>query len=227
MSSRPSVSKEDAYSSADFPSHLLPWLEAVQEIVNAPLAGDVPEPPVVVLPPWLYLAPMKCVLPAKDLSEAGFTHVLSTNAMLPHILQSVYYELLGQGIEHCYVAALDILTYDMMGRHWEECLAFLQQAYEEQQKQGQDGGGQDQSNKPTVKVLVHCEAGMNRSGTIVAAAMLYFDRDSDLLQVFRTLKRQRGRVMTNTSFQKQLVQFAERLGRLGREPNSATIVEGG
>lgn len=217
----------------------MPWFQAAQAIVEEPpldsSSVSIPESPVPVLLPWLYLAPMRCVLhqaeslaaaPKKDESEGdgGFTHVVSTNAMLPHVAQELYYELLSVGIHHLYSPALDILSYDIMGRHWDECRDFLQQALEQQQ---QDETDEDRG--PPTKVLVHCEAGMNRSGTIVAAAMLYFgdnnhhddDRTtSTLFNVLRHLKRQRGRVMTNTSFLKQIIVFAESLGKLDPLPAS-------
>jgi hypothetical protein len=62
------------------------------------------------------------------------------------------------------------------------------------------------------KVLVHCEAGINRSGTIVAAAMMYFAK-IPLLDAIRQLKDQRGMIMTNATFQEQLVEFAMKLER--------------
>jgi protein-tyrosine phosphatase len=66
------------------------------------------------------------------------------------------------------------------------------------------------STKSFPKVFVHCEAGINRSGTIVAAAMMYF-AGMNLLDAAQQLKRQRGIIMTNATFQEQLVEFAERL----------------
>lgn len=228
MSNSSSNSKNSNYSADNFPSHLMPYLEAVQEIVNEPLSPDtvVPDPPVVVLAPWLYLAPMSCVFhKAHELSEQDFTHVLSTNAMVPSVLQTVYYELLEAGIAHGYVAGIDILSYDMMGHHWEECHDFLQQALNDgnanDDNTSDNNNDNDKKPPPSTKVLVHCEAGMNRSGTIVAAAMMYFGNNT-LLSVLRTLKRQRGRVMTNTSFQQQLVLFAEQLGKLGPLPPTAS-----
>jgi len=176
------------------------WLQALKEIVERAPPKSVPDPPVAVLP-WLYLAPISCVRNnGPKLQELGITHVLSTNAMTPNASQTLYYELLEHQIDHCYIAALDILQYNMM-EHWDECREFLQQAKE------QAGG----------KVLVHCDAGINRSGTVAAAAMMYFG-EMDLLDVMRQLKAQRGHIMSNASFQKQLVQFASRQGRLGPKP---------
>ena len=67
------------------------------------------------------------------------------------------------------------------------------------------------------KVLVHCAAGMNRSGLIVAATMIYFEQ-MDLLDVITQLKRQRGYILSNESFQKELLEFAWKHNRLGPRP---------
>ena len=70
------------------------------------------------------------------------------------------------------------------------------------------------TNSPELfsKVFVHCEAGINRSGTIVAAAMMEF-AGIPLFEAARQLKRQRGIIMTNATFQEQLVEFSESLDK--------------
>lgn len=170
--------------------------QAVRAIVSeSPPPSEIPDPPVAVSS-WLYLSPLHVVLNhEKDLHELGITHVVSTNRMPPHVLETLYWQLRSVEIQHLYIQADDQLDYNMMG-HWEECCDFLQQAFEEG------------------KALVHCAAGMNRSGTIVAAAMLHFDK-MNLLDVARQLKAKRGYVLSNESFLKQLVQFAAQEGRLG------------
>jgi Dual specificity phosphatase, catalytic domain len=141
------------------------------------------------------------------------------------------YTLLSKGIEHAYVPTLDILGYPLLPKHWEECGAFLQTVYDDYKcfEDGQReveskttetslsvGYNQQQNSVARAaggthsKVFVHCEAGINRSGTIVAAAMMYFAK-VPMLQAIRQLKRQRGTIMTNATFQEQLVDFATEL----------------
>mmetsp|Transcript_78314 Transcript_78314/g.227182 ORF Transcript_78314/g.227182 Transcript_78314/m.227182 type:complete len:208 (-) Transcript_78314:251-874(-) len=176
------------------------WLAAVKDIVNNDPPPDIPAPPVQVLP-WLYLAPFHCVRDkASRLSkDLGITHVLSTNRMPPNILETLYWDLRSHDVDHYYVAADDLLTYDMM-QHWEECRDFLQTCA--------DGNG---------KALVHCSAGMNRSGTIAAACMMHFGK-MDIVEIARTLKQKRGYVLSNDSFVEQLVDFAAKEGYLGNKP---------
>ncbi|KAG7341718.1 dual specificity phosphatase [Nitzschia inconspicua] len=209
------------------------WINEIRAIVNEPIPPDLPEPPVEVLP-WLYLGPRRCLNDLSKLQlDIGITHVLSMNAMQPEsVAQELYYTRLSEGIEHCYVPALDILGYPLLPKHWDECHEFLQPVMEDYCRyvcwlnDGGGGGGdgdkctipssflndepQDSNNKEKChsKVFVHCEAGINRSGTIVAAAMMHFAK-IPMLDAIRQLKRQRGIIMTNATFQEQLVEFAK------------------
>ena len=190
------------------------WYKAVQDIVHDDPPSDVPNPPVAVLP-WLYLGPMTCVRDkAEELHRIhGITHILSVNRMPPKVLETLYWEFRSNNIDHCYVAADDHLSYDMMA-HWDESRDFLQQCYDDYRRADVLS---DDAPKPKGKALVHCSAGMNRSGTIVAAAMMHFGQ-MDILQVARALKASRGYALCNSSFVKQLVIFAAREGHLGDKP---------
>ena len=57
------------------------------------------------------------------------------------------------------------------------------------------------------RVLVHCAAGINRSGAI-CAAYLMSDFRWDLLGVITRMKSRRTLLLTNRTFQKQLIHFA-------------------
>ena len=182
---------------------------AFNAIVNELPPPNIPEPPVAMLD-WLYLAPLHCVRNNAERlrREFGITHVLSTNRMPPQIMESLYWELRSNEIDHHYIAADDQLSYDMMA-HWDECKKFLQECRDyrvEERCHGNQQGG---------KALVHCAAGMNRSGTIVAAAMMHFGK-MDILQVARDLKAKRGYALTNSSFVRQLVTFAANEGLLSK-----------
>jgi hypothetical protein len=188
-------------------------LEQLREIVDEPIPDSISEPPVQVMP-WLYLGPRWCLQDLDRLqNDIGISHVLSMNAMQPESrAQEMYYTLWSHGIDHAYVQALDILTYPLLPKHWEECRAFLQPIHDAYCEHVENVESDDNgvSTKSFPKVFVHCEAGINRSGTIVAAAMMYF-AGMNLLDAAQQLKRQRGIIMTNATFQEQLVEFAERL----------------
>lgn len=137
--------------------------------------------------------------------------------MPPQVLEKLYWDLRSYDIDHYYVAADDQLSYDMMA-HWDECRDFLQRCREYSCIDSASCSDDDQG-APHVKgkALVHCAAGMNRSGTIVAAAMMHFGQ-MDVVQVARALKASRGYVLNNAAFVRQLVMFAAREGRLGDKP---------
>mmetsp|Transcript_106907 Transcript_106907/g.159842 ORF Transcript_106907/g.159842 Transcript_106907/m.159842 type:complete len:222 (-) Transcript_106907:591-1256(-) len=183
----------------------IPWahVKAAKDILSAPSNPDLPSPPVELLP-WLYLANLTSVRKGARLKELGITHVLSTNAMPERHVETLREEYDRYGIQHCHVKGLDEDGYDMIENHWAECEAFFDQVYE--------AGG---------KVVVHCSAGVNRSGLIAAAVWLLVE-DTTLLEVVQSLKNKRGIVLINPSFQKQLCVLAAQNGKLGPRPEGYT-----
>ena len=213
------------------------WLDAAQAIVDQDPVPNIPKPPVA-LNEWLYLSPMYSVLGSVE--DLGITHVLSTNRMPPKVLEDWYWKLKSLGIDHYSIPANDFLGYDLLSNHWEECRDFIQRAREEEEEEEEQEDEEEEEeasiaattttetktkkNKKT-KILVHCAAGMNRSGTIAAAALLYFEGQdtknaTTLLEVVRRLKASRGYVLNNKSFLKQLVRFAAEHDKLGPLPSS-------
>ena len=65
---------------------------------------------------------------------------------------------------------------------------------------------------------MHCVQGLNRSGLVVAAALV---RDGvSVIDAVRILRKRRGNdALSNTNFQRRLVRYAARLGRLGPVPD--------
>lgn len=194
------------------------WVKAVNDILANPPFKE-PDLPVPLLP-WLYLSDeYNSVRQIDKLLDLGITHVLTANAMPRAELDKIRLRLQNVGISHHAVGAHDENGYDILGLHWEECKKVFE----------------DARDHPDGKLVVHCVAGMNRSGVLAAAAMLTIgDRDNNdntlttstiedskkptLLDVIKALKRKRGMVMTNLSFQKQLCELAGREGRLGEKP---------
>lgn len=178
--------------------NLLPWIHAVSHVLST---GPFEEPesmPVQVLP-WLYISDIGGLYNKMQLMELGITHVLTTNTMYSlEEVEKFQTSLARCGIQHCYVSGEDYPGYDMINNHWDKCRTFLEQV------------GSDEKNK----VVVHCAAGQNRSGLIVAAALLVLEQ-MPLLQAVQLLKEKRGIVLTNRSFQQQLCLLAQRQGLLG------------
>jgi protein-tyrosine phosphatase len=175
------------------------WVKATKDILSSPSLPDLPSPPVELLA-WLYLANLNSVRKGARLKELGITHVLSTNNMPPKLVNTLREEFDRFGIQHCHVNGVDESGYDMIGNHWSECEAFFNKVYEE--------GG---------KVVVHCSAGVNRSGLIAAAVWLLVE-NTTLLEVVRAMKNKRGIVLINESFQKQLCILAAENEKLGPKP---------
>lgn len=96
------------------------------------------------------------------------------------------------------ISAKDEFDYDMM-QHWSESREYLDRALK------QDRG----------RVLVHCQAGINRSGAIAVAYMMVTRRRM-LIEAAKSVKRKRYQLITNSNFQLSLVKFATSENLLGK-----------
>jgi hypothetical protein len=102
------------------------------------------------------------------------------------------------------IEADDDEGYPMLDLHLDACQNFISKA--------KDGNG---------RCLVHCEAGLNRSGVIVAASAMLENQDN-VLETVNTLCMQRGDfTLLNESFQEQLVTLARIHRLLGPPPGTA------
>lgn len=63
------------------------------------------------------------------------------------------------------------------------------------------------------KILIHCLAGMNRSATITIASLMYF-KNMDLMYAIKWTQTRRGWILSNESFQQQLINYALKLDLL-------------
>ena len=91
----------------------------------------------------------------------------------------------------------------MIKRHLEECQSFVNKC-----KQVKNG-----------KIVIHCHAGINRSGVIMAAVYM-LDEKKNILDVVKHLRLCRGNAcLWNESFVQQLIKLAASKGLLGPKPN--------
>jgi protein-tyrosine phosphatase len=162
--------------------------------------------PLEILP-WLYISDLSNLRDTKRLVEMGITHVLSVNAMQPTRLADLSDRLRTEQIVHQHVPGRDEYGYDMIEQHWATCFQFLESVFVQYKA----------NNARQKKVVVHCLAGINRSGLIVAAAHMVLTR-TPVLEVVRNLVHQRGSVLWNRSFQRQLCVLAAREGLMGEHP---------
>lgn len=133
----------------------------------------------------LYLGGIMAALNEQDLQGKGITHVLSVDEKpLPDVLTSQ--------INYKHVFALDLYDFDLLSC-FPECLAFIDQARE--------SGG---------KVLVHCQAGISRSSTIVIAYLMH-KLNLSKQQAVDHVTAVRNIIKPNDGFQEQL-QLFENMG---------------
>ncbi|CAH0363732.1 unnamed protein product [Pelagomonas calceolata] len=146
--------------------------------------------------PNLYLGDAGCAADMERLKSLSITHVLNCAAGETRDMSAVY---LQHGIRSMAVAAKDNENCALLDGHV-DVEAFLSKA------------------RTSGRVLVHCVQGLNRSGLVVAAALV---RDGvSVIDAVRTLRARRGNdALSNTNFQRRLVRYAARLGRLGPVPD--------
>ena len=70
--------------------------------------------------------------------------------------------------------------------------------------------------------LIHCHAGINRSGVLATAHLMLAER-LPVLEAVARVKEVRGNVLCNHSFQSQLVQLARDNGLLGPQPEGRHV----
>ena len=186
------------------------WIKCIREMTDPCHARHVVDLPVELLP-WLFLSDRKSAMDLRKLQEHRITHILSAHAVSPREEQYYKDRLQGMGITHKRISCDDSEGYDMIGRHWDEFLPFLNQVRE----------------TPGARVVVHCVAGINRSGLICCAAHMVLEQQL-LLEVVQQCLDKRGSVLWNRSFQRQLCELAQRHNLLGPAPsgyNNDPLVE--
>mmetsp|Transcript_10595 Transcript_10595/g.30290 ORF Transcript_10595/g.30290 Transcript_10595/m.30290 type:complete len:246 (+) Transcript_10595:82-819(+) len=122
------------------------------------------------------------------LVRLGVTHVLNVAGSEVKTGAKVYEK---PGIQYSEIISEDTQAYDIM-QHFAE----VEQVADEVARADPPG-----------RLLVHCFAGVNRSGTLCLAYHMVKSGMS-LLESARHCKAARGRICTNTAFQQQLFRFA-------------------
>lgn len=150
---------------------------------------------------YLYLSDAKNAHQIEKLKERGVTHVL--NVAGPSAKMSNGAEYAENNITALNIDAEDEEGYPMIKRHLKTCQSFVNKC-----KEVQNG-----------KIVIHCHAGINRSGVIMAAIFM-LDENKDILDVVKHLRLCRGNAcLWNESFVQQLIKLAASEGLLGTKPN--------
>jgi len=201
---KPSHSEQGSREERDWPwvwaiqdAEVLDWRCRVPEEEHRTLAAMQANLPVPILP-HLYLGDAKSARNMERIRECGITHILNT-AGPPARGNSEEYD--ADGIETLEFDAEDEEGYPMLEKHLDSARAFIASA--------KHSGG---------KCLVHCAAGISRSGVLVAAEAMLSERMTVLETVAHCRKQRGNACLWNHSFQWQLVALARREGLLGPEP---------
>jgi atypical dual specificity phosphatase len=135
------------------------------------------------------------------LKELKITHVLNVAGMGS---RGPVEEYARRGISMLEINACDEEGYPMLADHMEEARAFIEKA------RSSEG-----------RCVVHCAAGINRSGVIVAAEKMLSER-VNVLDVVAHCRRARGNVfLFNETFVRELVALARSSDLLGPKPGEA------
>merc|ERR1712154_512640 len=101
-------------------------------------------------------------------------------------------------MEYLVLEAKDKPHYDLIGKHLNESIEFIEKA-----------------RKNDAKILIHCMGGVNRSATILTAYFLYYQQMNSMpicvLDAAKLLLVQRPFVLKNEGFQKQLLHYESHL----------------
>lgn len=169
-----------------------PWVAAVRHLLDKPCLRQVDLP--VEIMPHLLLGDKRCANDLATIEAFGVTHILNCAGRYAHT------EHASTRKGYLQISADDEEGYPILKRHLEEARAFI--------KRARDEGG---------RCLIHCQAGINRSGCL-AVADLMLTEQLPVMEAVARAKNARGILLSNHSFQAQLVQLARQHGLLGPRP---------
>ena len=164
----------------------------------------------------LYLGDARSVETVSRLKDLGITAVL--NMAGPVALRRKTIEAYKKhGIQYKRIDAEDEIEYPLLEKHCEEAFDFIEKTTTKDDADGKKAG----------KCVVHCRAGMNRSG-LVAAAYYMMTTQTHVLETVKHVRKQRGNVaLSNEGFQQQLVAMARKNNLLGPRPGTEeSIIKG-
>ena len=155
---------------------------------------------------FLWLGDAACARHASRLRhDIGITHIINCADVCNHHfdLNQTYADL---GITVLRLEAEDERGFPMLAKYLDRVQKFVADA---------------ESQEGNAKVMIHCTAGINRSGVLVAALVMLKYR-MNVLETVRHIRRRRGNCfLWNETFQEDLVALARTHGLLGDAPTHA------
>ena len=171
------------------------YVAHIQRILDVPPGKGVDLP--VEIMPHLLLGDKRCAADLPTLSAFGITHMLNVAGTHGRAASGAAHV---GALHYLQLHADDDEGYPILTKHLLAASAFIRTAREQ--------GG---------RVLIHCQAGINRSGCIAVAELMLTER-LPVLEAIQRVKAARGVLLSNTSFQRQLVELARDNGLLGPLP---------
>lgn len=135
----------------------------------------------------------------KLLSNLGITHILNCAAGEVDTDEE-FYQKRGMNIKYLEFCAEDCYNYDMM-QHFDEAYEFI-----------------DECRRSDGKIYVHCQMGRNRSGCMVTAYVMKL-KELGPVGAVGFVREQRGYVLGNEEFLRQLIKYAIEKEYLKRDDN--------
>ena len=190
---------------------ILPWVIAVRRIIETRDVRPV-DLPVEIMQHLLLgdkrsarqLLKPNCPSDHVMIEAFGVTHILNVAGRSGLIEPTEC--AASSGIKTLQLSADDEEGYPIIARHLHAAKEFINDA--------KATGG---------RCLIHCVAGINRSGCLATAALM-LDERLEVLDAVRRVKGARRMVLENWSFQEQLVELARKEGLLGKRPDVGVSV---
>lgn len=177
---------------------VLDWRQFFEENQQHSTALLQSTEPAEILP-WLFLSSGEGARDVCKLKAVGITDVLNCTGH-PMLPKSDYD---AATINVRIISSEDEEGYPMLKTHLKSTIDWIKEI---------------KSSNNQSKILIHCHAGINRSGVLVAALHLLETRIG-VCDTVKAIRIKRGNMyLTNESFQSQLVAFARKEGLLGSEP---------
>ena len=164
----------------------LPFLKTRQVPPKRDGATWTVYPSMIMEQPALYLGDADHAESKRVMEDLGITHVVNVTASVKCMFE-------GSGIKYLQCKIADD-WFESIDQHFAECIAFMKAAFEQDAKH---------------RVLVHCQAGVSRSSTIIIAYLMQMHK-MPYAQAVEFVTAQRKIAQPNGGFQRQLQSWEER-----------------
>jgi hypothetical protein len=155
-----------------------------------------------ILKGFLFLGDHISASDKEQLSGLGITHIIDATNNLSFTSQRVAYDL---GITHLPIAIWDDEGVNIIDEVIPKIINFIQKAKEEN---SQEKGEKQQEKQKENRILIHCQAGISRSASLLISYLMR-DQTMSLKDAFIHVLKQRPLIHPNKGFRCQLLKYEE------------------